>query len=244
MEPTENQQQTEISSNESTNTSTNSSVSEPSVTQADLDSYFNNTINEKLNSNPEFKKFLSYQEFLNSTNNKKPSNPFETGVGLDNVTDAASYLHQNLTEHEKKLLEIEQKAAYLEHKEAVRDYEATREQFNSYWEGKYPDQESFNNAFIAAVKADQGLTQRFVQAQQLGGGLDAGFIAQVHQVMSNLWLAQLDDPNSGALDNLIKEAQRKKALQNRSMMNSNVQTTDSQKDGVNMYSSRLTIFDD
>lgn len=230
--------------NESINTpEVEASASEPEakeqVSYSDVD--INAKVSEALNSNEDFKKFQQYQNFLNS--NKEESNPFSAELGLGNLPDAAKYLYENLGTTQQKLQEFEQKAAYLEAKEAQRDYEAATNQFNEYWTSRYTDQESFNNAFMEAISRVPELKTKFETAKKQGYGLDANFIAHTHQAMANLWLSKLDDPNSGVLDALIAEHSKKKALKDQSMLSSNSQTTDSGRT-QDRFSSRLTILDD
>lgn len=190
---------------------------------------------------PGFKQYQDYENYKNKQ--AEPANPFEQGLNLANVTDAAKYTYENLTAQEKKLLELEQKAQYLETREAQRDYEASMNQLVTSWEDSYSDEESLNNAIVEAVPYLPPQLQQQWQAANNGQGfLDANFIANLDQAMKSLWVHKLRDPSSGALDALLQQQAQRKALQDQSMLSSNAQTSDSGKQ-TDSYSAEVTYYD-
>lgn len=209
----------------------------PAITQAQL----NKMTQEALKSDPSFQQFQKLKEVFNPQ--QKQASPFDTELGLYNVTDAAQYLHQGLTAQERELLAVKQDIETFKQEKAVRDYESAMETFTTHWEDSYADEESFNGAIAQAIQLNPVLAQKFQAAQNGSGSLDANFIADLNQTMNNLWVQKLKDPSSGALDILIKQAQQKKMLQDQSMLSSNAQTTDAGR-STDKFSSKLVIFDD
>lgn len=199
-------------------------------------------VNQAVGNNPQFQQYMQYQEFLRSQQENEVS-PFDQELGLENITDAAKHLYDQSGQTNERLSEYEQKLQFLEAKEAQRDYEAAMETFTTSWEDQYADEESFNNAIKAVITSNPTLSQQFQQAQQTGVPLNADFIAQLNDSMSIHLANQLRDPNSGALQALVEQQAKRKALQNQSMLSSNTQTTDSGKT-QDPFSSTLTIFDD
>jgi hypothetical protein len=190
---------------------------------------------------PGFKQYQEYENFKNSQ--AKPQSPFDTELNLANITDATQHLHNQMTAEQQRLTAIEQKAQYLEAKEAQRDYEVALNQLNSYWETKYTDEATYNKAVSEAIPyLPKELQTQWVNANSGTGTLDAVFLAHLNQAMSNMWLAKLDDPNSGALDALLAEKAQRKALQNKSMLSSQSQTSGSGKQ-VDDYSAKVTYYD-
>jgi hypothetical protein len=209
----------------------------PALTQAQI----NKMTQEALRSDPSFQQFEKLKEVFNPQ--QKQVNPFDAELGLYNVTEAAQYLNQGLTQQERELLAVKQDIAAFKQEKAVRDYESAMETFTTHWEDSYADEESFNGAIAQAIQLDPNLARQYQAAQQGVGTLDANFIANLNQTMNNLWVAKLKDPSSGALDTLIKQAQQRKMLQDQSMLSSNAQTTDAGR-STDKFSSKLVIFDD
>tara|TARA_R110000823_G_scaffold217636_2_gene346961 strand:+ start:261 stop:980 length:720 start_codon:yes stop_codon:yes gene_type:complete len=190
---------------------------------------------------PGFKQYQDYEKFKNQE--VKAPNPFDSEIGLGNITDATQHLYGQLTADQQKMHEYNEKVSRLEAKEAARDYEVCLDQLTNYWEDKYDNEDSFINAINEAVPyLPRNLQQQFAAATSKQGYLDSNFIANLDQAMKNLWIYKLDDPSSGALDSLLAQKAQRKALQDQSMLSSNSQTSDSGKQTDN-YSAVVKYYD-
>ena len=210
--------------------------STPAITQAQM----NQMAQEALNGNQLFQQFQKFNQFSNQE--QKPKSPFEQGIGFENITDAAQFLHQEQAAAQRELAEVRQETQYIKQYQAQEQFDKRLNALSGYWSDKYDGDESFQNAAMEAINMNPRLAQKYQEAER-AGGLTADFVADLHQSMVNLWQFKLDDPNSGVLDSLVKQAAKRKALQNQSMLSSNTQTTDSGKTH-DKFSSRLIIYGD
>ena len=210
----------------------------PGLTQADV----NRMVQQAQASDPRFQKLEQLEQLFSPQ--QEEVNPFTGELGFEQFPEAAQYLNNNQNVHNQQLQEQAEQIAYLKQREAQRDFESAMNNFTTYWEEKYTEEQSLVNAINESLPyLAPDLQQQYQAAVNGDGYLDANFMANLDQAMKNKWISQLDDPNSGALDALLKEAAKKKALQDRSMLSSNTQTTDTGKK-QDKFSSRLIILDD
>lgn len=203
-----------------------SAPAQPTVSQEQI----NKMIESGVQQIPGFSDFQQYQAFLKSQNETNVNNPFEGDLNLSNIDEAAKFTYQKTTAQEEILTRQQQEIEQLKLDKAQRDYESAYDNFTTYWEDKYPNEESMINAINAALpflpKELQGEYQKAINGE---GYLTANFLANLDQAMKNKWIAELDNPESGVLDALLAERAKRKSLQDQSMLSSNAQTSDSGK---------------
>lgn len=195
--------------------------SSPSVDPEYINELASQSIQQQIAANPEMQQFLKFQQFANQ-DNQQELNPFAQGVSLENVTEAAQYGLNQVDQTQAQLKEYQDRLAAQEQWIANENLNRGMENFNSYWEEVYPDEDSFAAAFNNAVQASPELAQK---VQQANAGVQGAFtvqdLAQVNQIMQNQTLNELLNPNSQVLDGVVEARARRKALQDQSMLSSN-----------------------